>query len=739
MSKKAFYLAMLLLLAAACLRLQFLPAPQAPLEKFWQRQAEAIGTIDPFTVKHTAFGTSFILRCESLKIAGQKFSYAHNLRLSLSKKVYPSSQPLEAGRIRCKGTLFPLTSFRNPGGLDGERYALVQDLGGRMRAEEAIVMSEESTLLDKFALLNLQLRREAEAALPGEAGALISGMVLGGSGGIGEETREIMQNNGLAHLLSVSGTHLLLLAALLRLLFCKLPKGWSRILTAGILVLYACLTGLRPPILRALAMSWAVLFAAGESSKAGRGKLERGRVLLLTAALMLTWRPVWLCDLGFQLSFAAAAGLLLLLPPLEQRLSGRFWGLGEAMAVTLAAQLGVLPLEAGCFHRLVPIALLSNLLLVPLLEGAVVLCSFGLVLHFLPLPAFAAAAPLSAGAFLLEQVLRQGQLLTRLPFAAVSVPELPLFCVPLYYAVLCLALDLGPSLCLSGRARKAGLALSLALLTVSISWQYLKPRPLTVYFLDVGQGDCTVIVSPQGKTAMIDTGGLANFDTGSRIAVPFLRSLGRSSIDHLFLTHGDLDHVGGSGGLSRNLNIKNIILPAQGKFSSPQVALAAAKRDPSYKELLRRAKDSKAELAQKGRRYDLGGAALVILDVPEAGEKGNEASTLCALFDEAGRPCLLLPGDLGKEREEKLKNLGTYPVLKAGHHGSRGSSGEKFLRQVRPLLTVISCGPYNRHGHPHKETLARLRKIGSKVLRTDEGGCITVTFDEGGVKCYSYK
>lgn len=735
MTKRAFYLAVALLWALACLRLYLLPGPAAPLVGLWQRQVEVTGSVEPASVKSTAAGTSLILRCESLALGGEGRPYRHRLRLYVPKKANPQGLALELGRLRCQGRLLPLTSFRNPGGWDGERYNLVQDLGGRLVVEGLEQLSREGGLLDRLALVNAGLRRQVEAALPGEAGALVSGMVLGGSSGLSDPTREVMQNNGLAHLLSVSGTHLLLLASLLRLLLARLSDRFRQPLIALVLLGYACLTGLRPPVLRALAMSWALLLVTGGGIAGAKVKLERGRVLLLTAALLLTWKPAWLYDLGFQLSFAAAAGLLFLLPALQQRIGRCCWGLGEAAAVTLAAQLGLLPLEAGYFHRLLPLAFLSNLLLVPLIELALLLSLLGLGLRALPLGEGVAAWPLAAGSFILEQALRQGQLLASLPGAVLTVPSLPLYCVPAYYGLLGLALDLGPSLRLPSRLRRWAMGALSLLLAASLAWRLLGPRPLTAYFLDVGQGDCTVLVSPQRKVAVIDTGGLQGLDTGSRVVAPFLRSLGFSRVDYLLLSHGDWDHVGGSGGLGRNLAIGRIILPLEGGSSSA----AQAGRRPAYRELLQAARGAQVEVAQAGRRYDLGGGSLVVLAVPQAGEEGNEASTLCGLLDEAGRPCLLLPGDLGRAREEELAGLEPYPVLKAGHHGSKGSSSPGFLGQVRPLLTVISCGPFNRYGHPHQETLDRLAAVGSRILRTDEGGCITVSFDEQGLRCYSYK
>ncbi len=271
------------------------------------------------------------------------------------------------------------------------------------------------------------------------------------------------------------------------------------------------------------------------------------------------------------------------------------------------------------------------------------------------------------------------------------------------------------------------LLLLASVLCAALLYHELRSLPLTAYFLDVGQGDCVVIRTPERRTIIYDTGGLAALDTGSRVLAPFLRSLGVRRVDLLLLSHYDFDHAGGAPGLLKNIETEAIVLPNE--------ALTQESAE-LYRELLQAADGAVIETARQGRRWDFAGnIALDLLDVPAEKISGNEASTLAALRSECGS--LLLTGDMGSQREEQLALDENFTVLKAGHHGSRYSSSPEFLRRIHPRIGVISCGRANRYGHPHAETLARLRAAGCKILRTDELGAIRIIFGEE-IICSAY-
>ena len=698
------------------------PNPSEQLQPYLGKEMLACGSIVPESVKRYPYGTSFILRCEQL----ENTAYQQNLRVFTKEKVLP-----QMGKVWCQGELLPLNTLRNPGGFDGERWNYLQNLGGRLRKTRVEVVSEEGSLIDRLTVLNIKLREKITSVVPDERGALLCGMLLGGSVGLSDEVRENFAANGLAHLLSVSGTHFALMTGFLLLLLRPLPTKARKLCVVALLCAYAVLCGMKPPIMRGLCMSGVLLFGGSGGA--------RGNLLCLTAMVLLCFKPAWLLDVGFQLSFGAVAGLIWLYPKLKNYFCNYLPViLGEAMALTTAAQLAVLPLLVGYFHQLPLISLVSNILLVPVLELATLLTILGLALESLTLLPFLEASLdfallggeylIGFSAWLVEQVLVQAKFLASLSFSTVVVGSLPLWCAVVYYFGLLLWADVPYLQFLRNRERRGLLALTSVVLLGTILWKSFAHVPFTAYFLDVGQGDCAVVRTPSRKVIVVDAGGLKNFDTGSRVLVPFLRSLGVSKVDALLLSHGDYDHAGGAGALARNMKIERIILSATNTLSEAEEAL------------LRNVRSSLVERASVGRQYDFDGTVLEIVDVPRFeniyAPDGNEASTIASI--KYGKHSLLFTGDVDASRERLLKNLGRYDVLKVAHHGSRRSSSARFLEQVRPKVAVISVGAGNGYGHPHQETLARLASVGSKVLRTDELGAIKVVFDDAGIKCYSY-
>ena len=399
--------------------------PAKELQPYFQQKVLAYGSIVPESVMRYSYGTSFVVKCEALYVKKSfldfqtealqeentflnlqeasetekefsKIDYYRNLRVFTKEKDVP-----QMGKVWCSGELPPLNSLRNPGGFDGERWNYLQGLGGRLRKAKVNVVSEEGSLLDKLTVFNLRLRERILERASGESGALLCGMLLGGSVGLSDEVREVFAANGLAHLLSVSGTHFALLAGFLLFVLRPLPKGFRKVLVFILLCAYAVLCGLKPMIVRALCMSMVLLF--------GGSGAARGNLLCLTATILLCFRPAWLLGVGFQLSFGAVAGLIWLYP----KLKGYFCHylsaiLGEAMAVTMAAQLAVLPFLVAYFHQLPLVSLVSNILLVPILELATILTMLGVALVFVV--SFGEWF-ISLAAWLVEQVLVQAKLL----------------------------------------------------------------------------------------------------------------------------------------------------------------------------------------------------------------------------------------------------------------------------------------------------------------------------------------
>jgi competence protein ComEC len=257
------------------------------------------------------------------------------------------------------------------------------------------------------------------------------------------------------------------------------------------------------------------------------------------------------------------------------------------------------------------------------------------------------------------------------------------------------------------------------------------PSVLRVTFLDVGQGDSTVIESPTGQVIVVDGGGIPGLDPrlgddpGSRVVVPFLRSRGISTVDLIVPTHPDDDHVQGLIAVVNQLTVRAVL---DGNLSTDNGAYALLQERI-------KARRVRVDTARRGQRVDIGGGAFLEVLHPTGKRLGGRSATnndSVVLRLVYGKARLLLTGDTEEEAEADLlasrQNL-TADVLKVGHHGSRWSSTEPFLESVRPSVAIISAGRSNAFGHPNREVLTRLEQRGTRVFRTDRHGAVTARTD----------
>ncbi|MCX7800535.1 MAG: MBL fold metallo-hydrolase [Fimbriimonadales bacterium] len=250
------------------------------------------------------------------------------------------------------------------------------------------------------------------------------------------------------------------------------------------------------------------------------------------------------------------------------------------------------------------------------------------------------------------------------------------------------------------------------------AWGLWEPRPTRLAILAVGQGDCALF-QHEGANILIDAAPARDeWDAGERLALPELRRLGVDRIDLLIVTHPDGDHVGGLAGIGRALPIGALA-----------TARAFADR-PETLQALRWVRGRRLLPLADGDRIEVGRARLDVA-VADWGEEDNARSVMLRVS--VGSSAAVLTGDAPVESEElAARRFGgmAAQVLKAGHHGSRGSTGERLLRAIRPAWVVLSVGRNNPYGHPSAETMRRVERSGARIWRTDRHG--TAVFEATG-------
>jgi competence protein ComEC len=656
--------------------------------------------------------------------------------------VRKAKRPLIAGqRVRVIGRLRPATSARNPLLPSSRLRLLSNDIGARFFAlpQAVLVVSErQRPALDR---LRFSLERVLGGALsnhPKER-AILAAVILGQRQDISADQRRLYSRAGISHLLAVSGLHLgLVLLFVFPLIVWPLRRfGWlvrrtdprrvAAVLTSIAIILYTLLTGGAPSTQRACIMAVACLVAYA----LGRAPDLDGP-LALAAVGVLLWSPAQIFRPGFQMSFAAVLGISLFLSRRRRRqgdavhVAGGLPALGRWMrdlfSITIVATLSTGPLVAHHFGEVSLWGLFVNLLAVPL--TSFIILPLGLLGIFLGL------FWLGAGAALLKLAAFAIYLLDAVCAAITAYPGGVLKTFPGWPLALAVLIIFYSAL---RGGRLGAFGFTVGVLLAVFGWVLAPSWPvdeIEVTFLDVGQGDSTLIRIPGKRAVLVDAGGSSNpnYDPGSRVVLPYLRRLGVRRLDVAVATHPHADHVGGFTALLKEVEVGELWIcwhEEESAWYEGLKRLAARYRIPVRRP--RTLRWAKAEITPLW---------------PE-GVDGSCADSLRSTNDNSivlrmsyGRSSILLAGDVESESELRLSALPPTSlratVLKVPHHGSKTSSTAEFLKAVRPRLAVISCAVGNRFGFPHTATIARYAKHSIPVLRIDELGAVRLHLSASG-------
>jgi competence protein ComEC len=587
-----------------------------------------------------------------------------------------------------------------------------------------------------------RVRERGEAALahgpPAPQAALLRGMVLGEDDALPDAMRDEFRTTGLSHLVAASGANVMLLAAVAVWLgvMTGMPLRARLVLVLGLIVLYVPLAGAGPSIQRA-----GVMGAAGVTASLVGRPSSRWYALLLAAAVTLLVNPRSAQDAGWQLSFAAVVAIFAVAGRFTERLRGRRVpaGLAEAVALTVAATAGTAPLLALRFGQLSAVSLPANVLVAPAVAPIMWLGALAAAIGQLSTAAawpFAmlATAPLGFVSWVADAG-------ASLPGAswAITAPGGAAVVGICAAAVLVLAGRRpgvrwrpgcqgcrGHRTCRGCRARRwagvavAGLVMAAAFgLAARHGAPVATPSGLRVTFLDVGQGDATLL-QDRDAAMLVDAGP----PDGPILAR--LRHAGVRRLDALVVTHAQADHEGGAAAVLHAVPV-GLVLDGRDGVRSPdgtRLALAAQQRHVPL------------VVPDTGQVIRAGRLALRVLSPrreparAHVGDDPNQRAIVAELVDGPSR--VLLTADAESDVTAALP-VGPVDLLKVAHHGSADAGLPALLSRVRPRLAVISVGRGNPYGHPAPQTVRALAGAVPHVLRTDRDGTVSVEVRSGGL------
>ncbi len=653
------------------------------------------------------------------------------------KQLFEQLSP--GNKIFLTGTYQKGRDRRNPGEFDYNKYLNSKGITGLFisyNTDSVNIVDHKKNIFKSYLFT---VRKSVDKIIhelhQPETAGLLRGLILADRSEIDFETKNDFINSGVIHILSVSGLHVGYVLLIFILIFGRLGIYPRSILTIIGLILFMLITGVPPSVFRATLMAVIIIIAF---------LLNRSTNIInsisIAAVIILIFNPSEIYNPGFQLSFAAVLSIAIIYPQIQKTIYrlhlNKKWMeyILLFLGVSLSAQIGTIPFTLSYFSKLSLIALFTNLIVIPAVGAVIGIAFITLIVGaiYYPVAIYFAAANDFIVKLMIDFIGYSG----KLNFSFLWIRDYSLYDSLVFYSVLIL---LFITLRRIDKYYLKIFSVIIAVIAIVVfsrldDKKLLSDNKLNVLMIDVGQGDSFLIKFPNGETALIDAGE-ANpfFDNGDRIIIPLLDYLGIDKIDYGFISHLDLDHYGGFVSLLYHNRIGEIFRP---------------KPDSSYKSL--RLEKYLDKLKIKRSDYDLdtfkiGNSMIVIFN--DANDKyfdnlsSNDKSGFMKIIYE--KSSFLFVGDAEIPAEhyylQKYKNELDSDVLKVGHHGSITGSTEQFLNAVSPKIALVSAGIKNKFKHPSQIVLQRLKKLHSKIYRTDLLGAVLLQSNGDTIKYIDWR
>ncbi|MDE6387663.1 MAG: DNA internalization-related competence protein ComEC/Rec2 [Lachnospiraceae bacterium] len=623
----------------------------------------------------------------------------------------------------------------NPGEFDAAEYYRIMRQQGRIMKSRCLA---ESGAYSVFSENMYRIREYCSLLLENcygeEDASIMKAMLLGEKGTLDAEVKELYQQNGIIHILAISGLHLSVIGMGCHKLLSKmrLPSIVNIMLSAGLMYCYGTMTGMGISMLRAYIMFVMHLFA----KLVGR-TYDLLTAVTVAAMIVLIQQPLYLRHSGFIFSFGAICGIGIFLPAVKENLLGA----GKAEKIILsgvAVSVPTLPVYLSFYYEFPPYSVFLNLIVIPCMTF-VLLCglvSMGLAALLLPMGE-AVAYPVQLLLGFYEKCCN----------ICLSLPDSKWVtgCPKSWQVIIFLGILAG-LVVWNHKLPKLffwqGVLCALLVLTIRL------PQGLRITMVDVGQGDCIYITEDSGIRMLIDGGSSDKQKVADYQMVPFLKYEGVSYLDAVVITHPDSDHISGIRTLLQEMDMSGIYI---GMLYLPDVGETGRNEGYREQEYLAEQNGVPVRYIGKGDILQCGEVMLTCLH-PEKGWNTTDINAYSTvLYLTYGNFTALFTGDLEGEGERKVleeienelesdteNKMVDITLLKVAHHGSKNSTKDDFLRLVNPKIALISSGRNNSYGHPHKELIERLKSCGSLIYRTQESGAVTVSVKSGKVRVEEY-
>lgn len=572
---------------------------------------------------------------------------------------------------------------------------------------QGIVIADNVKILKAKYKNNLiyQIQKKIKAIikekLPDETGNLLLAILVGDKKDLSEQIQINFKNSNLSHMLAVSGAHVSYIIVGLTYITQNsiMGKRKGRVFCIFFLIIFMAITNFTPSVTRACIMAILTLVSEILYKKA-----DIYTNISISALIILLYNPYSLLDLGFKLSFGGTIGIVIFMRFIKKKQEEpKLLNYIKQMAlVSICANIIIIPIIMNNFNTVSLTFLVSNILASPIL-AIIVIVGFSIIIisiisHSLSNLLVFWLNPI------LNLLIKISSFCSKLPFAKILVVTPYIFNIIFYYTIILYLVNYNE---LKQFIKKKTVILLSIILILSNFIFYILPQDLKIYFIDVGQGDSTLIVTPSKKTILIDGGGSESFDVGEKVLLPYLLDRRIRKIDYIMISHFDTDHCKGIFTVIENLKVKNIIISKQAEKSENYKKFKEIVANKKINIILVKAGD-KIKIDKYIYFKILFPTEKLIMQNPL-----NNNSIVSQLNYKSFK--MLFTGDIEEIAEKEILNLQKdklkSTILKVAHHGSNTSSTQEFINSVKPELALIGVGKNNTFGHPSECVVEKLRDL----------------------------
>lgn len=654
---------------------------------------------------------------------GRKIYVTYELNSETDKNLLESI-PLVGMRFKIIGVLEKPKLPNHQYAFNMESYLKSKGALGILHITDWTYIDTQSSISQRISVQRHHLIQHIENTFPNSLSAEAQSLLIGFQENVDSDMTRAYQKLGITHLFAISGLHIAILSLILfqGLLRIGVRKELATILLLVALPIYGVLAGGAPSVWRAVLVVEFILITQI------KWKLPMSDALSISFIFFVFIEPWSIYQIGFQLSYLATVSLVY-----SGKLLNRYrsW-IVQSFFITFVCQLIVYPLLLFHFYEISISSLIANIIFVPLFSFIILPINIVLLIaSYIPVM-------LERVLFFFYEPIRT--MLSQFILWAQTIPYQMWIPGKPSYLLMILAYICVFSLFYLFDKRvkiwKCGLFLFIPILLLQIGTKWTEDMKIS--FISVGQGDCILIELPyREEIYLIDTGGVVRFEQeewkettapyeiGRQVVVPYLKGKGIHRIDKLIITHADSDHVEGAEEVLQEIGVSEIHI-------SPN-----SYTKDVMNELLEVAKQKGIPIKEQkaGYHWSINGYLFQYLWPMDLTYEGNNDSLV--LYVTKGSFQALFTGDLVVTGEEQL--LKQYPqihhidILKAGHHGSKTSSSQRFVETLLPQLTIFSTGENNRYGHPHQEVVERFQSYGLQMIDTKDSGTIEITVTDEGM------